>query len=145
MDKKKIIYLTDAALVPVFALTLYTGIELHIAGHGTDHRTWHNWAVFHTIAGALFFLAAAVHVKSHWAWYKGLKNKGLKNKSKIVAVLSVLFAIVAVSGVLLLLCIDGAGSHVGLWHYKIGLITGFFAVLHIIKRIRLLYKGISSI
>lgn len=38
MDKKKIIFLTDMALIPVFALTAYTGIELHVAGHGTDHQ-----------------------------------------------------------------------------------------------------------
>ena len=29
MDKKKIIFLTDMALIPIFALTAYTGIELH--------------------------------------------------------------------------------------------------------------------
>ena len=70
MDKKKIIFLTDMALIPVFALTAYTGIELHVAGHGTDHQVWHDMAVFHSIAGFSFLILAAIHVKYHWAWYK---------------------------------------------------------------------------
>lgn len=56
MDKKKIIFLTDMALIPVFALTAYTGIELHVAGHGTDHQVWHDMAVFHSIAGFSFLI-----------------------------------------------------------------------------------------
>ena len=106
MDKKKIIFLTDMALIPVFALTAYTGIELHVAGHGTDHQVWHDMAVFHSIAGFSFLILAAIHVKYHWAWYKALKSKGLKNKSKIVAALSALFTIVAASGILLSIFID---------------------------------------
>ena len=134
MDKKKIIFLTDMALIPVFALTAYTGIELHVAGHGTDHQVWHDMAVFHSIAGFSFLILAAIHVKYHWAWYKALKSKGLKNKSKIVAALSALFIIVAASGILLAFFIDGANTHVGLWHYKAGLVTGVLASLHIFKR-----------
>lgn len=146
MDKKKIIFLTDMALIPVFALTAYTGIELHVAGHGTDHQVWHDMAVFHSIAGFSFLILAAIHVKYHWAWYKALKSKGLKNKSKIVAALSALFIIVAASGILLAFFIDGANTHVGLWHYKAGLVvTGVLASLHIFKRWALLRKGTASI
>lgn len=145
MDKKKIIFLTDMALIPVFALTAYTGIELHVAGHGTDHQVWHDMAVFHSIAGFSFLILAAIHVKYHWAWYKALKSKGLKNKSKIVAALSALFIIVAASGILLAFFIDEANTHVGLWHYKAGLVTGVLASLHILKRWALLRKGTASI
>lgn len=145
MDKKKIIFLTDMALIPVFALTAYTGIELHVAGHGTDHQVWHDMAVFHSIAGFSFLILAAIHVKYHWAWYKALKSKGLKNKSKIVAALSALFTIVAASGILLAFFIDGANTHVGLWHYKAGLVTGVLASLHIFKRWALLRKGTAPI
>ena len=145
MDKKKIIFLTDMALIPVFALTAYTGIELHVAGHGTDHQVWHDMAVFHSIAGFSFLILAAIHVKYHWAWYKALKSKGLKNKSKIVVALSALFIIVAASGILLAFFIDGANTHIGLWHYKAGLVTGVLASLHIFKRWALLRKGTASI
>ena len=145
MDKKKIIFPSDIALIPVFALTAYTGIELHVAGHGTDHQVWHDMAVFHSIAGFSFLILAAIHVKYHWAWYKALKSKGLKNKSKIVAALSALFIIVAASGILLAFFIDGANTHVGLWHYKAGLVTGVLASLHIFKRWALLRKGTASI
>ena len=111
----------------------------------TDHQVWHDMAVFHSIAGFSFLILAAIHVKYHWAWYKALKSKGLKNKSKIVAALSALFIIVAASGILLAFFIDGANTHVGLWHYKAGLVTGVLASLHILKRWALLRKGTASI
>ena len=51
----KKIFVIDWILIPVFILSAYTGIELHIAGHGNDHDTWHNWAVSHVIMSMLFF------------------------------------------------------------------------------------------
>ena len=53
MDRSRLIYLTDLMLVPVFALSFYTGIELHVAGHGNNHEIWHNWAAFHVIVYAI--------------------------------------------------------------------------------------------
>ena len=75
MNKRRLIYLTDAILIPLFVLSLYSGIQLHITGHGTEHDIWHNWAVFHTIDSLLFTTFGIIHIKSHWFWYKGLKNK----------------------------------------------------------------------
>ena len=89
MNRNRFIYLTDLLLVPVFVLSFYTGVELHIAGEGAEHEVWHNWAVFHTIVSLLFMLLGIVHVKSHWGWYKGLKAAGGKGKRKVVLLLSV--------------------------------------------------------
>lgn len=69
MNKNKLIFLTDAILAPVFVLSLWSGVELHIAGHGAEHSVWHMWAVFHTIVSLLFLTFAAFHVRSHWGWY----------------------------------------------------------------------------
>ena len=52
----KKIFVIDWILIPVFILSAYTGIELHIAGHGNDHDTWHNWAVSHVIMSMLFLV-----------------------------------------------------------------------------------------
>ncbi|MEY8631864.1 DUF4405 domain-containing protein [Bacteroides nordii] len=54
MNRKRFIYFTDLILIPLFILSLYTGIKLHIAGHHANHEIWHNWTVFHTIASLLF-------------------------------------------------------------------------------------------
>lgn len=144
MNRKRLIYLTDLVLIPLFALSFYSGIELHVAGHGTEHDIWHNWAVFHTIISLLFTMSGMMHVKTHWAWYKGLRMKGCKGKSKIVLVLSIVFICIVSTGILLLFCIQGANSFTGLLHYKTGLIMGVLGISHILKRMHLLYNVLNS-
>lgn len=133
MNRKKVIYLTDLVLIPTFILSVYTGIELHIAGHAANHEIWHNWAVCHTIISLLCTILGIIHIKSHWQWYKGLKRPGYKSK-KAVLLLSVVFILTIITGVLLLLFIDGANSPIGLLHYQIGILTGILGVSHILKR-----------
>ena len=103
MNRKRFIYFTDLILIPLFILSLYTGIKLHIAGHHANHEIWHNWTVFHTIASLLFTIFGIVHIKSHWGWYKGLKTTGCKGKKKVVLLFSITFALVIITGILLLL------------------------------------------
>lgn len=82
MNRNRFIYFTDLMLLLVFILSFYTGVELHIAGQGVDHESWHIWAIFHTNASLLFMILGIIHVKSHWAWYKGLRTVGCKGKRK---------------------------------------------------------------
>ena len=85
-----------------------------------------------------------VHNKSHWGWYKGLKTTGCKGKKKVVLLFSITFALVIITGILLLLFVDGANSPTGLLHYKIGIATGVLAILHILKRKHFLYSGFKT-
>lgn len=144
MNRKRLIYFTDLVLFPLFVLSFYSGIELHIAGHGTEHAIWYNRAVFHTIASLFFALFGIMHVKTHWAWYKGLKAKRWKGKSRIVLLLSSVFVCTVATGIVLLVCIEGANSSAGLLHYKTGLVMGGLGILHILKRIRRLYNVLNS-
>lgn len=82
MNRNRFIYFTDLMLLLVFILSFYTGVELHIAGQGVDHESWHIWAIFHTNASLLFMILGIIHVKSHWAWYKGLRTVGMQRKKK---------------------------------------------------------------
>ena len=75
---KRTVIFTDIALVPTFVLTFYSGIKLHVAGHGTSHEVWHNFALFHIITSLLFLAACIMHIRSHAAWYKGLFQKDLE-------------------------------------------------------------------
>lgn len=103
------------------------------------------WAVFHTITSLLFLTFAALHVRSHWGWYRALKTAGCKGRRrKVVLLLSVVFATVAGSGLLLLFFIDGDGSSVGLFHYKVGLALALLGSLHVLRRSKILYKGIRT-
>lgn len=79
----KKIFILDWILVLVFVLLVFSGIELHIAGHGIDHDLWHNWAVFHVISSLLFLIFSILHVKMHWNWYAGILKNGIAKKTKI--------------------------------------------------------------
>lgn len=131
-------------LVPAFVLSFYTGVILHIAGHGTDHETWHNRAVFHSIASLLFMLLGIIHLRSHWGWYKSLRTAGCKGKRKVVLLLSAVFLSVVITGLSLLLFVDGADSPMGLLHYKAGIVMGVLGVFHILRRKRFLYRGFKD-
>lgn len=78
----KKIFVIDWILVFVFVLSAFSGIGLHIAGHGNSHEVWHNWAVFHVLTSFLFFVAAIFHITTHWGWYKGTIKNGLGKKRK---------------------------------------------------------------
>lgn len=126
-----------------FALTAFSGFELHVAGHFSTHEVWHNWAVFHTLSSLVFIITGILHVQTHWGWYKGLITKGLGKKSRITVGLSLIYLITSVTGIVLL-AVEGANTGVGLWHYKIGIILTLVGVGHLVKRFPILRKSVGQ-
>lgn len=94
------------------------------------------------LSGFLFLVAVIFHITTHWGWYKGIMKNGLGKKSKIIVVLSVVFLLVSVTGIILL-GVNGANSVIGLLHYKIGIATIVLCVVHLLKRIHLLRKSLK--
>ena len=139
----KKIFVIDWILFFTFVLSAFSGMGLHMAGHGNSHELWHNWAVFHVLSSSLFLIAAISHITTHWRWYKGAIKNGLGKKSKITAVLSVVFLFVSVTGIILL-GINGANSDIGLLHYKAGIATIILCIGHILKRTHLLRKSLKK-
>ena len=73
----KKIFIIDWSLIPVFVLSAYSGIELHVADYEGNHEVWHNWAVFHVLTSLLFLMASIFHIATHWGWYKGTAKNGI--------------------------------------------------------------------
>lgn len=138
----KRIFVIDWILIVVFIVSAISGFGLHVAGHGSSHEIWHNWAVFHVWGSILFLIVVIFHVATHLEWYKGIIKKGIGSKSKVTAILSVIFLLLSVTG-LALLGINGANSLLGLWHYKIGVITIVIALGHVIKRLSVFRKSLN--
>lgn len=130
----KISFRIERLLPLAFIASAVTGIGLHIAGHGTVHSVWHNWGVAHISASSLWLLSAAVHVKRHRFWYKTLASRKITDKLWINIPLSLLFLIVAITGVILITHINGANSSVGLFHYKLGILLLLFSLIHVFYR-----------
>ena len=143
LSKMKRIFIIDWWLLLAFAITAYSGFELHIAGHFSTHEVWHNWAVCHTLASLTFIILGVLHIQSHWGWYKSLISKGIGKKSRITILLSLIYLIVSITGIVLL-SIKGANTDIGLWHYKIGIVLTIICVGHFIKRFPILRKSISK-
>ena len=78
-------------LVLVFVFSFYgaVGVTCYSRSKVSSHESWHIWAIFHTNASLLFMILGIIHVKSHWAWYKGLRTVGCKGKRKAVLLLSI--------------------------------------------------------
>ena len=129
----KKIFVIDRTLVILFILTAVSGFGLHIAGHGAEHSIWHNWAVFHVVASVMLLVAVSFSVIS----------SGIGRKSRVTAVLSLIFFIVSLTG-LVLLGISGANTEMGLWHYVSGIVFTVLSAGHIIKRIPLLRKSFGK-
>lgn len=138
----KRVFVIDRILIPLFLLTAYTGIKLHIVGHGNNHELWHNWAIFHVLSSLLFLITIIFHITTHWGWYKGAIKNGFGKKSKITVVLSVVFLLVSVTGIILL-GVNEENSAIGLLHYKIGIALIILSIGHILKRIHFLRKSLK--
>ena len=100
-----------------------------------------DWSTIHKVVIVLFSLLMIYHTYVHWKWYKGVITKHLIGKNRQVTFLSVLFLLVAVTG-LVPWFIDlsgGPGTLRMLFieiHDKITLILIVFLILHIIKRLK---------
>lgn len=119
----------------LFALSLVTGVMIHIAGHGFSHEVWHNLSVAHVIINAMFLVTYITHIVRHLKWYKLLFKKN-KKLSKVTLLLSVFSLVTVLTGIGLLLFGKGQGTHLGLIHYIVGLIFGFFCIWHLFMRFK---------
>lgn len=138
----KTIFLIDWCLVPAFILSSVSGVALHIAGHGSDHAVWHNWALFHVAASLVFLVLVVMHVKTHWGWYRNAVKRGPGRKGRVTAAVTIAFAAISLTDIVLL-GVNGANSSLGLWHYRLGLIGILLFSGHIIRRIPALRKSLK--
>lgn len=136
----KKIFAIDWIMLFTFVPSFVSGVGLHAAGHGAAHETWHLWAVAHVLASLPFLVAAAFHVATHRRWYEAVFRSGPGRRSRATAALSLAFVSVVLTG-FVLLGVEGGGSSVGLWHYRMGIVVGVLSVGHLLKRISALRRG----
>lgn len=125
-------FVVDWALLLSFILSAFSGIKLHTLGHGMGHGACHFWGTFHIGASLVLLLLVIIHVKMHWNWYKHLFQKGLGNKSRTTVVLSLIFLLLASTGIILLGS-ECRRSAIGIWHFYLGIAMIILAVMHIFK------------
>ena len=97
------------------------------------------WSDIHKFVIVFFSLLMIYHTYVHWKWYKGVFTKHLIGKNKQVIILSVLFLLVAVTGLVpWFIDLSGSTSIFRLLfieiHDKLTFILIGFLILHIVKR-----------
>ena len=132
--------ITDLLLIPVSIASIITGFELHVAGENAPHEVWEQWAAAHVVATVLFLILGILHVWHHWSWYKSLFSKGLGKKSRVTLLLTIAFLFLVVTGIVLIVAIDGPNSTMGYLHYLFGLLLTLLSLWHIAKRWKALVK-----
>jgi len=100
-----------------------------------------DWSAIHKVVIVLFSLLMIYHTYVHWKWYKGVITKHLVGRNRQVFILSVLFLLVAVTGLIPWVIDLTGGSETLRMHFieihdKITLILIVFLILHIIKRLK---------
>ena len=138
------LFLVDLLLLVLFLLTVASGFGMHAAGHGTSHEVWHGWAVFHVLSTLFFVVATIAHIYMHWNWYKGLFTSSRGKKSRVTIIVSILFIVLTITGILAFIIPEGANSPLGLAHYKVGIVCAILFAGHIIKRHKILWKGLTK-
>ena len=99
------------------------------------------WSTTHKSVIFLFAFLMIYHIYDHWKWYKAVVSKHLIGKNKQVITLSILFLLVAITG-LVPWIIDLSGSSNGMRillieiHDKLALILFIYLLLHVIGRIK---------
>ena len=100
---------------------------------------YQDWSFIHKFAISLFSILMTLHIVAHRKWYKTIINKHLIGKNIQMTTLSVLFFLVAITGIIPWF-VDLSGStsvlrlHFIEIHDKIALILIVFLVLHVKKR-----------
>jgi Pyruvate/2-oxoacid:ferredoxin oxidoreductase delta subunit len=100
-----------------------------------------SWSAIHKIAIVFFSLLMIYHVVVHWKWYKGVFHNHLINRNRQVIILSILFILVALTGLVpWFIKLSGDNGIVRLVlieiHDKLSIILTVYLVLHVIGRVR---------
>lgn len=118
-----------------FALTVITGLICYfIKDSESAHHQWVVCQVIHILASVAFVIYTIIHIKPFTKWYTKWKTPIFKYKSLITFMASLLCLLLIVTGIALLLFIEGGDSPVGLVHFYIGLAFIVFCGWHCIKR-----------
>lgn len=109
---------------------------MHMAGHWSGHDVWHNWGVAHVAATLLWLVSAGLHVRRRRKWYSSVAVRGVSGNGWVTLALTLVFMAAAVTGFVLLVCIDGQDSSIGLWHYGLGIVLILLTLFHAVRRVR---------
>lgn len=102
---------------------------------------YHGWSAVHNISIVILSLLMIFHVNRHWKWYKVVITKKLITKNRQLLMLSLLFILVAITGLtpwfIDLLKGDKMLRKIFIEiHDKLAIILSVYLILPIIKKVK---------
>jgi len=150
-------------------ITVISGLVLqfgfHIGNHHRENQSFHSasmtyeqlreinpnedvwdfsysdWSTIHKTVIVIFSVLMLYHFCIHWKWYKGVFAKQIFRKNQQVIVLTLLFIVVAITGLIPWIIdlsegiVDSRTFFIEI-HDKITFVLIVYFILHIIKRIK---------
>ncbi len=123
-------------------------VKYHMGNHGSIAVNdivlginYQGWSAIHKTTIAALSLLMIYHVYQHWKWYKVVITKKLITKNQQVLILSLLFVLVALTGLLpwfidLLKGDEMLRKGFIEVHDKLAIILSVYLILHIIRRLK---------
>lgn len=132
-------------------------VKYHMGNHGNISINdivfginYHGWSVVHKISIVVLSLLMIYHIYQHWKWYKAVITKRLFAKNQQVLLFSLLFVLVAITGLTpwfidLLKGDDIQRKAFIEIHDKLAIILSIYLVLHIVKRLKWYFTTFEKI
>ncbi len=132
-------------------------IKYHMGNHGNIAindfvlgLNYHDWSVVHKISIVVLSLFAIYHIYQHWKWYKGVISKRLFAKNQQVLIFSLLFVLVAITGLTpwFIDLLKGNEMKRKVFieiHDKLAIILAVYLILHVIRRMKWFFTTFDKI
>lgn len=140
MPKVNKIFKVDAWMIPVFTFLIITGFGIHISGESGNHHSWIIWSAFHVLCAVAFLILVYFHIRQHIGWFKTLLKGNVKGRG-ITITLATVMTFEIISGIILLVFVEGEGSILGHLHWVVGYILAIIGTVHYLKRFQRLKNG----
>ena len=145
-------FIINTGLIIFGIATVFFGlliqVNYHIGHHGdlsiNDNVfgiNYQSWSAIHKIAIVGLSVLMIYHIYRHWKWYKAVITKKLIAKNRQVLILSLLFVLVAITGLTpwFIDLLNGDETQRKSFieiHDKLAIVLSVYLILHIIKRLK---------
>lgn len=132
-------------------------VKYHMGNHGTITINdfvfginYHGWSVAHKISIVTLTLLIIYHIYQHWKWYQTVIAKRLFAKNQQVLIFSLLFVLVAITGLTPWITDLMKGDEIQRKafieiHDKFAIILMIYLILHIIKRMKWFFTTFENV
>jgi hypothetical protein len=154
-------FIVNLGLLVFGIASAFSGILIQVKYHMGNHGkiaindfmfgiNYHGWSVAHKISIIVLSLLIIYHIWHHWKWYKVVITKRLFAKNQQVLIFSLLFVVVAITGLTpwFIDLLIGDEIHRKAFieiHDKFAVILTIYLILHIIKRMKWFFTSFEKI